>query len=236
MSIGAPFAGASRQLTLGCITGHICVHRAFPVLTRDRLASGFACSAAAPEAISRMGFAESDLGAQSWLAMFRKALTKLGWLEGASSRSETMAGASKLTLDFLLRRATMMSRPGTELHIRREKPALATAIPSLHGRDRYDGRVHGLAAAQYNPGRRWYSRYGWKRCNRATKNSPCFAANSPPGRGEWNTNKSSSSQRIARGVACACVETRRRDRLKATPSPRKTGQMASAQTHRGRNA
>src|SRR5207248_6896287 len=73
--------------------------------------------------------------------------------------TETMAGASKLTLDFLLRRATMMSRPGTELHIRREKPALATAIPSLHGRDRYDGRVHGLAAAQYNPGRRWYSRY-----------------------------------------------------------------------------
>ena len=75
-----------------------------------------------------------------------------------------------------------------------------------------------------------------KRCNRATKNSPCFAANSPPGRGEWNTNKSSSSQRIARGVACACVEPRRRDRLKATPSRRKTGQMASAQTHRRRNA
>jgi hypothetical protein len=33
--------------------------------------------------------------------------------------------------------------------------------------------------------------------------------------------------------ACACVEQRRRDRLKGAPSWRKTGQRASAQTYKG---
>src|SRR5947207_15739608 len=79
----------------GSHCGYVGERHAYETRTSG-VASGFACSAAAPEAISRMGFAESDLGAQSWLAMFRKALTKLGWLEGASSRSETVAGASKL--------------------------------------------------------------------------------------------------------------------------------------------
>jgi hypothetical protein len=37
-------------------------------------------------------------------------------------------------------------------------------------------------------------------------------------------------------TTCACVESRRRDRLKGTPSQRKTGRSASAQTRRGRDA
>src|SRR5213075_1884863 len=60
-----------------------------------------------------------------------------------------MAGASKPALDFLLRRATMTSRqlPVSNFIIRRGKTRLAMATQSLRGRDRYDGRVHALAAA-----------------------------------------------------------------------------------------
>jgi putative ABC transport system substrate-binding protein len=35
-----------------------------------------------------MGYAESDQAAQSWLAAFRDALTKLGWAEGRNLRIE----------------------------------------------------------------------------------------------------------------------------------------------------
>src|SRR5262249_60492152 len=35
-----------------------------------------------------MGYAESDRAAQSWLAAFRGALTKLGWTEGSNLRIE----------------------------------------------------------------------------------------------------------------------------------------------------
>jgi putative tryptophan/tyrosine transport system substrate-binding protein len=40
-----------------------------------------------------MGFAESDPFAQSWLAAFRAALSKLGWTEGSSLRIELRWGA-----------------------------------------------------------------------------------------------------------------------------------------------
>ena len=53
-------------------------------------------------------------------------------------------------------------------------------------------------------------------------------------RRESRGSASSSSQRIAQATTCACVEPRRRGRLKETPSRRKTGRRASAQTHRGR--
>lgn len=45
-----------------------------------------------------MGFAKSDLGAQSWLSTFRNALTKLGWLEGRDLEIEVrwaVAGADR---------------------------------------------------------------------------------------------------------------------------------------------
>jgi len=35
-----------------------------------------------------MGYADSDLAAQSWLAAFRGALPKLGWTEGSNLRIE----------------------------------------------------------------------------------------------------------------------------------------------------
>jgi putative ABC transport system substrate-binding protein len=35
-----------------------------------------------------MGYAETDRAAQSWLAAFRGALTKLGWTEGSNLRIE----------------------------------------------------------------------------------------------------------------------------------------------------
>jgi len=40
-----------------------------------------------------MGNAESDRAAQSWLAAFRDALTKLGWAEGSNLRTEVRWGA-----------------------------------------------------------------------------------------------------------------------------------------------
>src|SRR6516225_3095138 len=41
-----------------------------------------------------MGFAESDPAAQSWLAAFRDALTKVGWKEGDNLRIEVRWGAA----------------------------------------------------------------------------------------------------------------------------------------------
>jgi len=41
-----------------------------------------------------MGYAESDRAAQSWLAAFRGALTKLGWTEGSNLRMELRWSAS----------------------------------------------------------------------------------------------------------------------------------------------
>jgi putative ABC transport system substrate-binding protein len=41
-----------------------------------------------------MGYAESDRAAQSWLAAFRGALTKLGWTEGSNLRIELRWSAS----------------------------------------------------------------------------------------------------------------------------------------------
>src|SRR5215468_1286772 len=41
-----------------------------------------------------MGYAESDRAAQSWLAAFRGALTKLGWTEGSNLRIEVRWSAS----------------------------------------------------------------------------------------------------------------------------------------------
>jgi putative ABC transport system substrate-binding protein len=43
-----------------------------------------------------MGFAESDLAAQSWLAAFRDALTKLGWKEGSNFQIEVRWGAGDI--------------------------------------------------------------------------------------------------------------------------------------------
>lgn len=66
-------------------------------MRRREFIAGLASLVACPHQVSRaqqpggkrligvlMGFAESDLGAQSWLSTFRSALTKLGWSEGSN--------------------------------------------------------------------------------------------------------------------------------------------------------
>jgi putative ABC transport system substrate-binding protein len=58
----------------------------------------FTAHAQQPERMRRigvlMGFAESDPAAQSWLAAFRNALTRLGWSEGSNLRIEVRWGAA----------------------------------------------------------------------------------------------------------------------------------------------
>ena len=84
---------------------------------------------------------------------------------------ETVAGASsasKLALDFLLRRATMTSRQRpVPSFIKTGITGLATAILSLCGRDRYDRRVHALAAAPTQSRPPVVSPYDSERCDRA---------------------------------------------------------------------
>jgi len=57
----------------------------------------FAASAQQPDRLRRIGvliaYAESDPSAQSWIAAFRGALTKLGWTEGSNLRTEVRWGA-----------------------------------------------------------------------------------------------------------------------------------------------
>ena len=72
---------------------------------------------------------------------------------------------------------------------------------------------------QHNPGRRSHRRYDWERCNRAAAlRFTLFRGELATATLQSNTNK------------------RRRDRLKGTPSRRKTGRKALTQTHRGRDA
>jgi putative tryptophan/tyrosine transport system substrate-binding protein len=58
-----------------------------------------------------MGLAESDPDAQSWLAAFRGALTKLGWTEGSNLRVELRWGAGDAAKMWTLAKELVDLRP-----------------------------------------------------------------------------------------------------------------------------
>jgi len=88
---------------------------------------------------------------------------------------------------------------------------------------------------QHNPGRRSHRRYDWERCNRAAAlRFTLFRGELATATLQSNTNNNHPANVLR--TTCACVGPRRRDRLKGTPSRRKTGRKASTQTHRGRDA
>ena len=74
-----------------------------------------------------MGYVESDRAAQSWVAAFRGALTKLGWTEGSNLRVELRWSANDADRMRTLAKELVDLRPdailGVDRILKGEKPA-----------------------------------------------------------------------------------------------------------------